>query len=74
MPIIDLSFELAGGSIPLDHGYALFAALSRIVPSLHGNLGVGVHPIRGRRTEAGVLALDENSRLRIRLPEERIAL
>ncbi|WP_337174369.1 type I-MYXAN CRISPR-associated protein Cas6/Cmx6 [Paludisphaera sp.] len=72
MPTIDLSFGLDPGSIPLDHGYALFSALSRIVPGLHGDLGVGVHPIRGRRADAGMLTLDENSRLRIRLPEDRV--
>ena len=47
MPVIDLAFELRGAEIPLDYGYALFAALSRVVPRLHGDRRVGVHPIRG---------------------------
>jgi CRISPR-associated protein Cas6 len=73
MTTIDLAFELVGTTLPLDHGYSLFAALNRAEPSLHGDLRVGVHPIRGRQVAPGVLALTEYSRLRIRLPSERIA-
>jgi CRISPR-associated protein Cas6 len=72
MPVIDLSFVLVGKTIPLDHGYSLFSAICRIVPALHGDRTLGVHPIRGRQTGPGALALDGHSRLRIRLPSERI--
>jgi len=73
MPVIDLSFVLVGTSIPLDHGYALFSALCRVVPTLHGDRRAGVHPIRGRQTAPGVLSLTERSRLKLRLPSEEIA-
>ncbi len=73
MPVIDLSFVLVGTTIPLDHGYALFSALCRVVPALHGDVAVGVHPIGGRQTAPGVLSLTERSRLKIRLPSEGIA-
>jgi CRISPR-associated endonuclease/helicase Cas3 len=73
MPVIDLSFVLVGTTIPLDHGYSLFSALCRVVPELHGALGVGVHPIRGQQTAPGVLSLTRWSRLKIRLPAEQIA-
>ncbi len=73
MAVIDLAFQIVGATIPLDHGYSLFAGLSRIVPGLHGDRGVGVHPIRGRPTSPGVLGLTEWSRLRIRLSAEGIA-
>jgi CRISPR-associated protein Cas6 len=73
MPVIDLSFMMVGSTIPLDHGYALFSALCRIVPNLHGDVTVGVHPIRGRQTAPGVLGLTEWSRIKIRLPSEGIA-
>lgn len=53
MPQIDLAFQLVGSSIPLDHGYALFAALCRIVPSVHGDKRIGVHPISGAPAGAG---------------------
>jgi CRISPR-associated protein Cas6 len=73
MPTIDLAFELVGTTIPLDHGYALFAALNRLMPDLHGNGRVGVHPIRGRQVDRGVLALVEGCKLRLRLPSEEVA-
>lgn len=73
MPIIDLSFVLAGTRFPLDHGYCLFSAICRVVNALHGDRRIGVHPIRGRQTAPGVLTLDDRSRLKLRLPSEEIA-
>ncbi len=72
MPVIDLAFELRGATIPLDHGYALFAALSRAVPALHGDRRIGVHPIRGMRLGPRRLTLVPGSRLRLRMPSEEI--
>jgi CRISPR-associated protein Cas6 len=73
MPTIDLAFELVGSTIPLDHGYILFSALCRVVPHMHGDRRVGVHPIRGRQSAPGALGLTDRSRLRLRLPSEQIA-
>ena len=56
MPVIDLSFVLVGKAIPLDHGYTLFSAICRVVPDLHGDRRVGIHPIRGRQSGPGLLA------------------
>lgn len=72
MPVIDLAFDLRGSSIPLDYGYALYAALSRGVPRIHGDTRIGVHPIRGIKRERGRLSLVPQSRLRLRLPSEEI--
>jgi CRISPR-associated protein Cas6 len=73
MPTIDLAFVLVGRAVPLDHGYALFSALCKVVPHLHGDQRIGVHPIRGLRTAPGMLNLTEHSLLRLRLPSEEIA-
>jgi CRISPR-associated protein Cas6 len=73
MPIIDLSLAIKGTTIPLDYGYALFGALSRIVPQIHGDRRIGVHPIRGIRQEPRRLTLVPQSRLRLRMPIEEIA-
>ena len=72
MPYIDLAFRLTGSAIPVDHGYALYAAMSRIVPELHETMDVGVHPIRGIYNGGGKLHLSDSSRLVIRLPDEDI--
>jgi len=73
MPVIDLAFELRGTTIPLDYGYGLFSALCRVVPQLHGDRRIGVHPIRGIRWQPRRLTLVPQSRLRLRLPSEEIA-
>lgn len=72
MPTIDLAFDLQGSSIPLDYGYALFGAISRIIPAIHGDGRIGVHPIRGMKRERGRLALVPQSKLRLRMPSEEI--
>jgi hypothetical protein len=48
MPMVDLAFKLMGTRIPVDHGYALYAAINRLVPELHDAKDIGVHPLRGR--------------------------
>lgn len=68
--VIDLAFYIQGGPLPLDHGYPLYSALCRILPSLHDLPDVGIHPVRGRADPAGLLHLDKTSRLRIRAPVE----
>ena len=74
MPSIDLAFRLTGANIPVDHGYALYAALSRILPDIHTAKAVGVQPIRGLYNGNGTLHLTDFSRLILRLPDEQIRL
>lgn len=73
--IVDIFFTVTGKQVPLDHGYALFSAASRILESpddqwLHGNLDVGFHLIRGAHDGHGKLLLSDNARLGIRMPVE----
>lgn len=56
----------ASGTIPADHGYLLYAALSRKLPYLHESLEIGVHPIRGRQVGNRRLALQDFSRVTVR--------
>jgi CRISPR-associated protein Cas6 len=72
-PMVDLSFSSRGGVIPADHGYSLYAAISHVLPELHGDETVGIHPIRGRLVGGRQLALTETSRLVVRAPASRIA-
>jgi CRISPR-associated protein Cas6 len=71
MPFVDLAFKLIGTKIPVDHGYALYSALSRLLPEIHGARNVGVHPIRGTYSGNGELSLRNFSRLSFRLESER---
>jgi CRISPR-associated protein Cas6 len=71
--IIDVSFPIIGTQpIPADHGYHLYAALSRTLPILHQHNGIAVHPIRGTQVGDRQLQLDERSRLVLRVPDHRI--
>jgi len=70
--MIELSFRLLGRTIPVDHGYALYAALSRVVPELHDAQEIGIQPIRGIYAGGGVLHLAPFSCLAIRLPQDQI--
>lgn len=73
MDIVDLNFPIAGDSVPRDHGYALYGALSRALPEVHGARWLAVHPLSGRPNEKGRLHLVPSGSLRLRLPTDRIA-
>ncbi len=73
MNIIDLSFPVFSQSpLPVDHGYVLYSALSRVLPELHESNGIAVHSIRGHQIGSRQLQLAEHSRLVIRTTAERI--
>ena len=74
MPYVDLAFRLNGSTVPVDHGYALYAALSRIIPEIHQAKEIGVQPIRGIYTGNGRLHLSDSSRLVLRMPDEVIRI
>lgn len=65
---IDLCFHLRGEHLPVDHGYALYSALSRALPLLHEDPQVGVRLIRGRYIGGGILDISPHSELILRLP------
>jgi CRISPR-associated protein Cas6 len=70
--ILDVCFSVHSiNRIPLDHGYPLYGALSRIVPIIHGHPQVGIHPIRGIADGRGYLTLDGgSSTLTLRVADE----
>ncbi len=74
MICVDLRFPIVGNTLPTDHGYALYAAVSRVVGAVGHELdAAGIHPVRGVPTGDGTLALTERSAVRIRTPVEHIA-
>lgn len=72
--MVDLTFALNGhGFLPVDHGYHLYAAVSRLLPSMHEPNGIGIHPIRGHLVGDRRMQLCDFSRLTIRVAPDRIA-
>ncbi len=70
--VVEVSFRLVGRCIPVDHGYALYAAISRQVPEIHDAREIGVQPIRATYGGEGLLYIAPYSRLTLRMPDDRI--
>lgn len=70
--IIDLSFPVVGQRVPAEHGYALYGAISRRLPQLHGVPWLGIHPLRGPVLLSGLLQISPSTRLVLRLPVTQI--
>ncbi|MEM6371129.1 MAG: type I-MYXAN CRISPR-associated protein Cas6/Cmx6 [Myxococcota bacterium] len=68
----DATFSVTGDLLPIDHGYALFSAVSRLVPQIHEHPAWGLQTIPGRQAEKGLLSLGKSSALRVRLPTEHV--
>ena len=73
-PYIDLTFPLSGENLPLDNGYLVYAALSRICPIIHDLQHISIHPIAGIPEPPKALRLISRSKLIIRLPIDQIPL
>lgn len=71
---LDLFFPVLGSTLPSDHGYALYSALSDALPAVHnGAVPLAIAPVRGQYADRGLLQLEpRRARLRLRLPAEAI--
>lgn len=73
MKVSDVQFSLTGYSIPIDHSYALFRELNRLLPWLAEEPLGGVHAIHGADSGTGELILNKRAKLVIRVTTERVA-
>ena len=71
---VELSFAVTGQTIPIDHGYELFSALSHFQAKLHDLENLSIQTITSTNFENGKLRLTAYSKLRIRLPVEQVPL
>ncbi|AGY58701.1 type I-MYXAN CRISPR-associated protein Cas6/Cmx6 [Gloeobacter kilaueensis] len=74
MTVVELDFGISGSSLPADHGYPLFSALSESVPEIHEADWLGIHTLPGVRDGHGSITLPSSSKLRLRLPMEKIPI
>lgn len=65
---VDLVFRIMGKTIPADHGYSLYSAISHLIPSIHERKDILIKTLPGVLDGVGRLALPPRIRLRIRLP------
>jgi CRISPR-associated protein Cas6 len=71
-PYVDLVFPLEGQLLPLDCGYIVYSALSRICPALHELENISIHPIAGIPQSNKQLRLTKSSKMQIRIPMDLI--
>jgi CRISPR-associated protein Cas6 len=71
---VDLSYPVLGNTLPTDHGYALFSALSRTVPEMHQTPGVAIETIAGTARGDGTTMIASRATFRVRLPAENVGL
>jgi CRISPR-associated protein Cas6 len=70
---VDLCFKVMGTRIPVDHGFALYGALSRVLPFIHeDNDGLALKLVRGRYVGEGLLDITPHSELVLRVSADRI--
>lgn len=68
-PHIIAAFSLQGRSLPADHGYLVYSAISRAFPTLHGIDWLGIELISGFPSGRGLINLPErDATLRLRIP------
>src|SRR5215831_13084569 len=71
---VELHFPFTGTTVATDHGYALYGAISRIIPEAHNAEWLAITTLKGIATGDGTLKLDSASALKIRLRQERVPL
>ena len=69
---IDMCFSVKGSIIPVDHGFYVYSALSRMMPQIHQRNDIVIKPIRGRYKGNGVLDISPCSELVLRLNTNQI--
>lgn len=70
--MIDLVFDLEGGTIPADYPFALWSEVARLAPQLAEEKNVGILPLRTSESNEGLL-LPKRAKLVLRLPAKLAA-
>lgn len=71
---VDLIIPVMGDTLPVDHSYKLFSALSRLAPKLHEQEDIGIFPINGTLIGGRRLRINRNSHLGIRLSSDALPI
>ncbi|MDP2785543.1 MAG: type I-MYXAN CRISPR-associated protein Cas6/Cmx6 [Sulfurimicrobium sp.] len=71
--VTDIQFDIKGSLLPIDHGYALFLELARLLPWFADEALGGIHPIHGADTGHGELILNRRTKLVVRIEAARVA-
>lgn len=72
--LVELSFDVVGHVVPIDHAYDLFSAIAHLQAQLHDLKLLSIQTITNTVFENNKLLLSKSSKLRIRLPVEQVRL
>lgn len=71
-PYVTVHFPVQGRQLPADHGYLLYSAITRQLPSLHGQTWLGIELLSGIPWREGIIVLPtRGAHLRLRIPADR---
>lgn len=71
-PSVTVHFPVQGRQLPADHGHALYSAITRQLPALHGASWLGIELISGVPWREGIIVLPtRGASLRLRIPADR---
>lgn len=79
--VVDLYFAINCKTLPVDHAWALFAAINPILPWLEGDPIAGIHPLHVAESAHGwqrpedpdaLLHLSRRTKLVLRVPSDRL--
>jgi CRISPR-associated protein Cas6 len=73
MSYVELRFPIIGKTVPTDHGYTLFAAISKHIPDVHSADWLAIETLPGVARGDGITQIDPKAKLKMRLPQERIS-
>jgi CRISPR-associated protein Cas6 len=72
MSYVELRFSIMGKTIPTDHGYIVFGAISRYLPDIHEAGWISIETLPGMARGDGITQLDLEARLKMRVPQDQV--
>jgi CRISPR-associated protein Cas6 len=72
IPFVTVHFPVQGRELAADHGYSLYAAITRQLRSLHAQSWLGIEMISGVPRREGIIVLPaRDASLRLRIPADQ---
>jgi CRISPR-associated protein Cas6 len=70
-PYVSVHFPVQGRQLAADHGYLLYSAITRQLPTLHGASWLGIELLSGVPWQEGIIVLPtRDASLRLRIPAD----
>lgn len=74
-PLVRMRFPIIGqAQVPVDHGEALYGAISRLLPEIHADESLGISPIEGGYADGDLLNIERGGHFYLQIPSELIPI